>query len=398
MPGYELIGKEEKEAVCEVFDKGGVLSRYGLDEKRQHIFRVDELEKAIAKKVGAKYCHCVCNGTAALKIGLFALGVKPGDEVITQAFTFVATVEAILELGAKPAITEVDRSLNMDPEDLERKITDKTKVVIPVHMAGVAAKMDEIMAIAKKYNLAVLEDAAQAFGAIYKGKHVGTIGKAGIYSFDIGKVITTGEGGALVTNNEEIYLKAREYSDHGHQQNPDLPRGKDTRTFWGFNYRMTELQGAIGLAQLKKLDYILEKQREHKRKIKKALKDIGNIEFREIPDPDGEAGDTLIFFTTSAEKATEIAKSLVKEGIGTKNLPDAIDWHFAGTWNHIFSDHPEYNRKDLASIWQKSDSILRRSVAIPILVKMDEGKINKLITTITNLLICRYENFRNHSS
>lgn len=149
MPGFELIGKEEKEAVDEVFDKGGVLYRYGLDDRRQHIFRVIELEKEIAKKVGVKYCHCVSHGTAALKIGLFALGVKPGDEVITQSFTFIATVEAILELGAKPVITEVDKSLNMDPEDLEKKITERTKVIIPVPMAGVAPKMAEIMAIAR---------------------------------------------------------------------------------------------------------------------------------------------------------------------------------------------------------------------------------------------------------
>jgi 8-amino-3,8-dideoxy-alpha-D-manno-octulosonate transaminase len=286
MPGFELIGKEEKEAVDEIFDKGGVLYRYGLDEKRQYIYRVDEFEKEIAKKVGVQYCHCVCNGTAALKIALFALGVKPGDEVITQSFTFIATVEAILELGAKTVITEIDKSLNMDPVDLEKKITDKTKVIIPVHMAGVPAKMDEIMEIAKKHNIAVLEDSAQAMGGTYKGKYLGTIGEAGIYSLDIGKVITTGEGGVLATDNKEIYLRAREYSDHGHEQNPDVARGEDTRSYWGFNYKMTEFQGAVGLAQLKKLEYILENQRKYKKQIKEAIEDIRNIEFRELPDPE----------------------------------------------------------------------------------------------------------------
>lgn len=373
MPGFELIGQEEKEACEEVFDKGGVLYRYGLDERRQHIFRVDKFEKEIAKKVGAQYCHCVCNGTAALKIALFGLGVKPGDEVITQGFTFIATVEAILELGAKPVITEIDKTLNMDPIDLEKKITNKTKVIIPVHMAGVAAKMDEVMEIAKEYNIAVLEDSAQALGATYKGKYLGTIGDAGIYSFDIGKVITTGEGGALVTDNKEIYLKAREYSDHGHEQNPNVSRGEDTRRFWGFNYKMVELQGAVGLSQLKKLDYILEKQRGSKKKIKEGIKDIKNIEFREIPDSEGDAGDTLIFFVENREKAGKFANLLVEKGLGTKNLPDAINWHFAGTWTHIFPD---------CSLWPKSENLLRRAIAIPIMVKMGDNQINKLIKAI----------------
>jgi len=385
MPGYELIGKKEKEAVDEIFDKGGVLYRYGLDDKRQNIFRVDEFEREIAKKLGVRYCHSVCNGTAALKIALLGLGVKFGDEVITQSFTFIATVEAILELGAKPIITEIDNSLNMDPIDLERKITNKTKVIIPVHMAGVPVKMDEIMETARKHNIAVLEDSAQALGGTYKKKYLGTIGAAGIYSLDIGKVITTGEGGLLVTDNKEVYLKAREYSDHGHEINPNLPRGEDTRHYWGFNYKITELQGAVGLAQLKKLDYILEKQREHKKRIKDVIKNIKNIEFREIPDLAGDTGDTLIFFVKNREKAGQFAKLLKKDNLDVKVLPGAINWHFAGTWNHIFSDYEEYKGRDLNKVWEKSDSLLRRAIALPIMVNMDEDQINKIINTITKI-------------
>jgi len=377
MPGFELIGKEEKGAVDQVFDKGGVLYRYGLDARRKNIFRVDKFEQEIAKKVDVKYCLCVCNGTAALKIALFGLGVKPGDEVITQSFTFIATVEAILELGAKPVICEIDKSLNMDPADLEKKITDKTKVIIPVHMAGVSAKMDEIMAVAQKHNIPVLEDSAQALGGMYKGKHLGTIGEAGIYSLDIGKIITCGEGGLLVTNNEEVYLRAREYSDHGHEQNPDFPRGEDTRKAWGFNYKITELQGAVGLAQLKKLSYILGKQKENKLRIKQAISDISNIEFRELPDSDGDASDVLIFFVENPEKAKKFAELLKERGLGTKNLPDAINWHFAGTWSHIFSPE-ELN-------FFQSESILRRAIAIPIMVVMDNEAIEKIIKAIKEI-------------
>lgn len=385
MPGYELIGKEEKDAVDEVFDKGGVLYRYGLDAKRQGIFRVDLFEKEIAQKVGSNYCLCVSHGTATLKLGLFALGVKPGDEVITQTFTFVATVEAILELGAKPVMAEIDKSLNMSPDDLEKKITEKTKAIIPVHMGGVSAKMDEIMAIARKNNIPVLEDACQAMGGTYKGKYLGTIGDVGTYSLDIGKIITTGEGGLLITDNKEIYLKAREYSDHGHEQNPNFPRGKDTRKLWGFNYKATELQGAIGLAQLKKIDYILQKQKENKKKIKEAIKNIKNIEFREIPDSDGDAGDTLIFFAENKDKADCFAKILSERGLGTKNLPDAIDWHYAGTWNHIFGNYADFSGKDLNKIFAKSTEILQRAVAIPIMISMQDEQINKIINVITEI-------------
>jgi len=382
MPGYELIGEEEKQAVIDIFNNGGVLYRYGADEKRKNIFRVDQFEKSIADKVGAKYALCVCNGTAALKLALFALGIKPGDEVITQSFTFIATVEAILEIGAIPVITEIDKSLNMDPLDLEKKITKKTKAIIPVHMAGVSAKMDEIIKIAQKHNVPVLEDSAQALGATYKGRYLGTIGSVGIYSLDMGKIITTGEGGIVVTNEKDIYLKAREYSDHGHEQNSDVPRGEDTRITWGFNYKATELHGAIGLAQLAKLNHILNRQRMNKDILKQGIKDVSGIEFREIPNPDGDASDTLIFFVESREKASMFAKKLAAKGIGTKNLPDAINWHYAGTWSHIFHNYPKYKGKDLEKVWQKSTDYLRRSIALPIMVNMPPERIEHIIKSI----------------
>jgi 8-amino-3,8-dideoxy-alpha-D-manno-octulosonate transaminase len=376
MPGYEVVGKEEKEAVEEIFNKGGVLYRYGLNDKRQNIFRVNDFEKEIAKKVGAKYCLCVCSGTAALKLGLIALGVKSGDEVITQSFTFIATVEAILELGAKPIIVEVDKSLNMDPLDLEKKITEKTKVIIPVHMGGVSAEMDKIMEMAQKHNIPVFEDSAQALGGKFREKYLGTIGRAGIYSLDIGKIITTGEGGLLVTDDEEIYRKAREYSDHGHENNPNFPRGEDTRSTWGFNYKATEFHGAVGLAQLKKIDYILQKQKENKKRIKEAIKNIKGLEFREIPDVEGDASDTLIFFVESKEKAADFAKLLKEMGLGTKNLPDAVNWHFAGTWSHIFGSETNF---------PQSENLLRRAIAIPIMVNMPKEQIEKIINAINQI-------------
>ncbi len=385
MPGFEVIGEEEREAVLDVFNKGGVLYRYGLDAKRQNIFRVDEFEKRIAEKVGARYALCVCNGTAALKLALVGLGVQAGDEVIMPSFTFIATIEAILELGAIPVIAEIDKSLNMDPVDLEKKITPRTKVILPVHMAGVAAKMAEILKIAHKHRLSVLEDSAQALGATYQEKYLGTIGEAGIYSLDIGKVITTGEGGIVVTDSKDIYLKARGYSDHGHEQNPQFPRGQDTRTIWGFNYKATELQGAIGLAQLSKLDFIIKKQREHKTRMKESIKRISHLEFREIPNSEGEACDTLIFFVPRREQALLFAKKLAQRGLGTKNLPDAINWHYAGTWTHIFYNDPQYRDKNLEEVWSQSTGLLRRAIALPIMVNMTEARGEEIIKSVKEI-------------
>lgn len=386
MPGFELIGKEEREAVNEVFDKGGVLFRHGFEKLRNGVYRVDEFEKEFAKKFSVKYARAVSSGTAALLVALKSLGIKPGDEVITQSFTFVATVEAIITAGATPVITEVNRTLNMDPADLERKITNKTKAIIPVHMLGVGAQMDEIISIAKKRNIPVLEDTAQAIGGEYKGKKLGTIGDVGIYSFDFGKTMTTGEGGMVVTNNKEIYLRAKEYSDHGHQENPDVPRAEDTRRISGFNFSMAELSGAIGLVQLRKLDFMISLQRKNKNKIKKRIKDIAGIEFRDLPDPEGDCGDCLVFFVTDKEKAKRIAKTFQELGIGTKNIPSAITWHFVGTWNHIF---PEYNKQyqgDLMRIWEKSYQILGRAISLPIMLKMGNEQIDKIVDIIVKTI------------
>jgi len=385
MPGYELIGAEEQKAVAEVFETGGVLYRYGLDQKRQGIFRVDEFEKQIARRVNARHALFVCNGTAALKLGLIALGVGPGDEVITQSFTFIATVEAILEVGAVPVIADIDQSLNMDPRDMERRITRKTKAIIPVHMAGVPARMDEIMRVAKARGIPVFEDSAQALGAAYQGKPLGTIGSMGVYSLDIGKVITTGEGGVLVTNDDVLFRRAREYSDHGHEQNPAKPRGEDTRTRWGFNYKATELQGAVGLAQLAKLNGIIASQRAHKQAIMQCIIHAPGISFRDVPDPDGDAGDTLVFFCGSRDSALAFAQKLRERSIGTKNLPDAINWHFAGTWTHIFGRGQGVQGADLEKVWAASAIYLRRAIALPIMVGMEDARIAQYIDAINSI-------------
>ena len=385
MPGYELIGKEERDAVLEVFNKGGVLFRHSFDALRQGVYKVKEFEAEFAKKLNVKHARAITSGTAALKVALKALDVKPGDEVITQCFTFVATVEAIIDVGAKPVITEINKTLNMDPSDLESKITDKTRAIIPVHMLGAPCQMDKIMSVSKAHGIPILEDTAQALGGEYKRKKLGSIGDLGIFSFDFGKALTTGEGGMVVTNQWSLYKKAKEYSDHGHEENPKFQRGEDTRTTYGFNYNMMELQGTVGLAQLKKLDYILQCQRENKRKIKNGISDIPNIEFREFSDEMGDTGDTLVFLVRDSEKAKMFTKMLIEKKMGTKILPDAVKWHFAGTWDHMLPASGEYKGKNLMNLWKKSYSILSRGISIPISVKMSDDRINEIINAIRDI-------------
>ncbi len=374
MGGSELIGKEESDAVGKVITDG-VPFRYGFDEKRRGVFKVAEFEKRFADYVGSRYTLAVSSGSATLRVALAAIGVGGGDEVITQAFTFVATVEAIVASGAKPVLCEVDKTLNLDPADLEKKITDKTKVVIPVHMLGSPARMNEIGRVVSKHRLLLLEDSCQACGSVYKGRKTGTIGSLGAFSFDYVKTITTGEGGMLVTDEEEFYLRASEYHDHGHKHNPDVPRGEDSKGIAGFNYRMSDIQGAIGVVQLGRLDFVLSQQRKHKTAIKSAIKDIDSIEFRELTDEDGDGADTLIFFLPDKERAKRFEGSLTGDNIPTKILPSALGWHFAGYWAHMSADYSP-------ALWPKTDELLNRAIAIPISVKMTDADIGKIVEGI----------------
>ena len=385
MPGFEVFGKEEQEAIQKLFDKnGGILLAHGFDAVRNGVYRVREFEKAFANRLGSHHAQAVSSGTAALKVGLKALGVGPGDEVITQSFTFVATVEAILDTGATPVIVDIDDTLNICPKSLESAITKKTKVILPVHMMGTAANMEAVMALAIKYQLKVLEDTAQACGGTYNGKFLGTIGSIGAFSTDAGKTLNTGEGGMVLANDENLFTRARAFHDHGHEYNTTVGRGEEAALGWGFNYRMTELQGAIGLVQLSKLDYILEKQRENKRKLKEAI-DTSRFRFRNILNPEGDIADTLVIFLESAGQASKLVAGMKKQGLGTKNLPDAISWHFAAYWSHIFSEDGSSSVESLKSRWKQSTDWLERAVALPVMVSMEDSAIDKVAETMNRL-------------
>jgi 8-amino-3,8-dideoxy-alpha-D-manno-octulosonate transaminase len=336
MPGFEVFGDKEKQEIMDVLETG-VLFRYEFSEQRKGIYKVRTFEENFAKYNGAGFAQAVTSGTVALKVALAVLGIGPGDEVITQGFTFVATWEAIFDVGATPVFTEIDTTLNMDPADLEKKISDRTKAIIPVHMLGSGARIDEIMAIADKHNIPVIEDTAQAVGGTWRGKHLGTFGKCGAFSFDAVKTMTTGEGGMVITDDEKIWRNMSEYHDHGHDHVPNPGgRGGEGRSFIGFNYRMMEIQGAIGIAQLAQLDGMIASQRKNKTAMKDSVKKLPGVTFRSQIDEEGDSATFLAFFMPSRKKAQAVNRVLQDKGAGAISFADNT-WHYYPKWEHLIN-------------------------------------------------------------
>ncbi|HQO14979.1 MAG TPA: DegT/DnrJ/EryC1/StrS family aminotransferase, partial [Smithellaceae bacterium] len=389
MAGAELIGQEEIKEVVEILETG-VLMRYGFDAQRKGMFKVREFEEAFAKYCGTNYALGVTSGSAALKVALTALDIGPGDDVLVPAFTFLATYEAVMEVGAIPIMVDIDETLNLDPKEIAKKKTPYTKAVIPVHMCGSAACIDTILEEARKHKLLVLEDNAQGCGASFKRKKLGSFGDMGCFSFDYVKTVTTGEGGMVITNNKDLYHRAEWYHDHGHDHNPKVSRALEGRTILGFNYRMNELQGALGLAQLRKLDYICSEQRKNKKIIKDALAQVPGVQFRKLPDPEGDSATFLAFNLPEEGVALKYQKLLAAEGVDTVCYKNNL-WHYVPNWEHFlarstaiskkypFTD-PSYKGKieySRASIPYAED-ILGRTLVIQIMVKMGQEKLDSI--------------------
>jgi 8-amino-3,8-dideoxy-alpha-D-manno-octulosonate transaminase len=384
VPGFEVIGAEEQAEINDIFARGGVLFRHGFDALRNDCYKVREFESAFASYMKVPHALAVTSGTAALRVALAALDLQPGDEVITQSFTFVATAEAIIEARAVPVCCEVDATLNMDPADLERRITPRTRAVIAVHMLGTPARLREITDICSRKNVVLIEDAAWGCGGSLDGRALGTWGRMGTYSFDFAKTMTTGEGGMIVFRDKRDYERAAAWHDHGHENNPAVPRWEDTRSGSGFNYRMNELQGAVGLAQLKKLDDVVRRQRTNRDALWRAIADLPGVIARDVPVGSHETADALVFETTSAQVARDTRAALVASGLSTKILPEAVTWHFAGTWSHM----PELVARhgDLSQAFPSTAARLSRCVSLPITVKMDESTPAKMRQAIQSVV------------
>lgn len=335
MPGNEIFGKEEITEVMDVLETG-VLMRYGFDQERKGIYKVRQFEEEFVRYMGASHALGVTSGSTALKIALAAMDICPGDEVIVPAFTFIATYEAVLEVGAIPVMADIDETLNLDPAAIKACLTENTKAVIPVHMCGAGAWIEEIVKEAKAAGLKVLEDNAQSCGGSMRGKKLGTFGDMGTFSFDYYKTITTGEGGMVITSDKALADRAEWYHDHGHDHNPHVSRAEEGRTILGFNFRMNEFQGAVGLAQLRKLDGIIKSQKENKAALKSVLGTIPGIGFRVLPDPEGDTATFLAFNLPTEEKTRNFQQALAKNGCDTICYK-YNKWHYVPNWEHFLS-------------------------------------------------------------
>lgn len=372
MPGYEMWGEEERREVGEVLETG-ILMRYGFDGARRGRWKARELEAELCRRTGAAHAQVVSSGTAALTTALAALGVGAGDEVVMPTFTFVASFEAVLSVGATPVLADVDDTLTLSPAAARAAVGPRTRVVMPVHMCGAMADLDALDALCREKGLALLEDACQATGGTWKGRALGTVGKAGCYSFDFVKTITCGEGGAVVTSDPEVARRCDQYSDHGHDH-LGADRGADLHPALGYNFRISELHAAVGLAQIRKLDGFLATQRRNKQALRAALEGVAGVTFRRIPDPAGDSASFLSFFLPDESRARAAAAALKAAGIPAMYWYDN-NWHYVRRWDHLkeaaaFHPLPAPVRDALRALagrpFPASDAVMGRAISTPI--------------------------------
>jgi 8-amino-3,8-dideoxy-alpha-D-manno-octulosonate transaminase len=334
MPGFEFFGEEERKEVNDVLNTG-ILMRYGFDAARKGIWKSRELEQALCDRLQCGYAQLTSSGTSALTTALAALGIGAGDEVIMPSFTFVASFEAVLSVGAIPVLVDVNDSLTMDPVSVRKALGPATRCIMPVHMCGSMADLDALQEICRDHNLLLLEDACQSTGASYKGKFLGTIGDAGTLSFDFVKTVTCAEGGAVLTNNKTTYINCDGYTDHGHDHQGN-DRGAELHPFVGYNFRISELHAAVGLAQFRKLDNFLSIQKKNHQYLQAELAKIPGVKFRTIPDPAGDSHTFLSWFMPTPELTEAVVAELKAQQIFAGNFYwFEHNWHYIRKWDHL---------------------------------------------------------------
>ncbi len=373
-PGAYWLDEQEDRAVLDVLHNGSLFRYYGLGTPKY----VDAYEAAAREFYGTKYALGMNSGTGALITAMAALGVGPGCEVILPAFMWVASVGAVVQVNAIPILCEVDDTLSMNPEDLDKKITPRTKLILPIHMAGNPCDMDAIMAVAEKHNIPVLEDCAQCNGGSFRGRSVGSFGQMGIFSLQLNKNMTSGEGGLLVTNDEKLYYKAFSAHDMGLiRVDGRLATPEPYALAWGSGRRMAELCGAVASVQIKKLPQIVDHMRASKRRIKAMLEGTSGVEFRRLNDADGDTGTFLILVLEDESKALSAVEKMKEFGL--HNV-----FRIAEYGLHIYYNIPSLVGKvplsPAGNPWQlaegvhdyhkgacpKSDALFARSVLVPI--------------------------------
>src|SRR5690606_7799158 len=404
MPGFEIFGEEERKHIEDVMNSG-VLMRYNFEPLRNAHWKAKEFETAIQEKLKVAYAHLSSSGTTALITSIKALGIGAGDEIIMPPFTFVASFEAILFTGAIPVFADIDDTLTLSPDSVRKAITPRTKAIMPIHMCGAMAEMEELMKISQENNLCVIEDACQAIGGKYKGKYLGTIGHIGCLSFDFVKTITCGEGGVILTNDLSKYDYCHRFTDHGHDHLGN-DRGAENHPIIGLNFRISELQSAIGLAQWTKLDQILNKQKSIKNSIKNILKENTDVKFRRIPDKEGDNASFLSLFLESENLARRVIRELKSSGIPSAYWYDN-NWHYVRKWDHfkalksdttLFKEQrdllPDYESQDST----QSEEIIKNTITIPLSHKSTEEEIREIGEKIVKIIINQTNQIENRKN
>jgi dTDP-4-amino-4,6-dideoxygalactose transaminase len=371
-PGLDLIGEEEIAEVLSVL-RSRHLVRYGPEDDPAFGAKVRRLEERVARLTGVEHAVAVNSGSSALLVALAGLAVGAGDEVIVPGFTYVATMSAVVYAGALPVLAEIDETLNLDPADVEARITPRTRAVVAVDMLGSPARLDELRAVTARHGVALIEDCAQAFGASYRGRAVGSLGTVGILSFNVFKTITCGDGGMLVTADPELYQRCFAMHDQGHSPHR-LGIEIGQRPFLGLNFRMTELNAAVLLAQLAKLDRIREHLRAQKGLFKSLVADLPGLRFRTLPDPEGDLATHLVVLFPTAAMARQVANRL-----GSRVLADS-GWHIYSQMEHLLNRrtatmkgcpfycgcHPDRGAGYRAGMLPRTDDLVARAMTLGI--------------------------------
>ena len=331
-PGGMEVGREEHAALARVIDSKNLFRYYGVGEGPGE---VAAFEREFAALMDAKHALCLNAGSSALICGLIGAGVGEGDEVIVPGYTWNATPNAVLACRALPVLAEVDESLTLDPADAERRVTPRTKAIVPVHMRGAPAAMDELVAIAERHGLVLVEDVCQAAGATFRGRRLGTFGDAGAFSLQFNKIITTGEGGVMITDRDDLLDLALDVHDCANS----VRRGTGLPKFPGWNFRASELTGAMARVQLARLDGLLARMRSNHARLAERVAELPGLELRRPNDEDGDAGIALVAFAADAARARDAVDALNAEGVLAMQIysPDTPDLHVYPYWAPVLA-------------------------------------------------------------
>lgn len=341
--------------------------------------KIAEFEQTVADYVGAKYAVAISNGTSALHAACFAAGIGPGDEVITTPLTFAASANCVLYCGGTPVFADVDpKTYNIDPEDIRRKITDRTKAIIAVHLAGQPCDMDAIHSIAREHGLIVIEDGAHALGSVYKGKKVGSMSDMTTFSFHPVKPITTGEGGMIVTDNEDFYKKMVLFRSHGITRDDSMMTRNDGPWFYqqfdlGYNYRITDIQCALGCSQMKKLDRFLARRKEIVARYNEAFADCDNI-ITPYQLSDTESGWHLYIVQVKNCDRRQVFENMREKGIG-------VNVHYIPVYMHPYYQEHGYENVHCAN----AEEIYSHIISLPLYPGLTFEQQDYVIDTLKSL-------------